>query len=358
MESGHGGKGEIGMRRVTGIAMLAAAVASFAQGAQAVRRAQPKPHAWHITRVPLPGPGRGDYLTVDPAGKRLYVTHATAVHILDLDSLKQIAELNGLGNAHGVVVDPSSGHGFVTDGGHNDVVMFDPASGKALGSIAVGEKPDAFLRDPATGLLFAFNGDSNDVSVIDPARMAVTATIKLPGSPEFAQADGKGKLWVNLSDAGAIGVIDTRARILAGTIRLPGCEDVTPLAFDAADRLLFAGCGNHVMKVVDADAGGVIATVPIAGEPDGIVYDPGRKRIFVANRENRWTIVSQRSRTRYVVEPALAMDVYAKTAALDPASHWVFSSTATFTWPRAAKGERPTPAPIAGTFRLVVVSEK
>lgn len=311
-----------------------------------------------IARMALPGIGRGDYLTVDHGRQRLYVTHTAVVHVLDLATLKPLATLRGLSNAHGVAVDPASGRVFVSDGGRDAVVMFDPDTGTALASIDVGRKPDALLRDPASGKLLAFNGDGHSVSIIDPLKAALIDTIALPGSPEFAQADGKGTVWVNISDKSAIVAIDTRTMRIARTIPLTGCDDTTPLAFDPAARLLFAGCGNKVMKVVDADRGAIVATVPIAGDADGIAFDPVRQRLVVANREGAWTIVTQQARARYRVEPPLPIDVYAKTIAIDPDTHRLFSSTADFTWPRPTRGVRASPLPVPNTFRLIVVSER
>lgn len=336
--------------------LMAATLCAAAFAPLAARTAATPGHK--VARLALPGPGRGDYLTVDAAGGRLFVTHLSRVHVLDLATLRPIATVEGLSNAHGVVIDPASGRGFVTDGGRNTVVQFDPATGKVEGSIPVGTKPDAFLRDPASGMLLAFNGTSQDISVIDPAKAAVIATIKLTGTPEFAQADGKGMIWVNLSDTGLIAALDTRTMKLVAPIKLPGCEDNTPLAFDPAQRLLFAGCGNRVMKVVDADRGTVLASVPIGRDPDGVAFDPARKRIFVANRDGGWTIVAQRGRARYAVTETLRIDRYAKTIAIDPASHRVFSSTADFIWPARVKGEQPSPTPIDGTFRLLTVTQK
>lgn len=311
-----------------------------------------------VTKLSLPGEGRGDYLTVDVDRRRLYVTHATVVHILDLDTLQPIAQVTGLGAAHGVAL--AGQYGFVSDGGAGAVVQFDPATGRKLQTIPAGKKPDSILTDDATGRVFVFNGESATVSVIDPAKAAVVRTIALPHGPEFGQADGAGRIWVNLADGNAIGVIDARSMTLTGTIPLPGCEDPAPLGFDAGNRVLFSGCGNGVMVVVDADRGKVIARVPTGdgGDADGIAYDAQRKRIVVANRTGSWTIIRQNSRTDYVVEQPLRIDAYAKTVTLDPRTHRLFSSTADLVWPPEVAGKKHLPNAASGTFRLMVVSER
>ncbi|WP_299427458.1 YncE family protein [Sphingomonas bacterium] len=315
--------------------------------------------AYRVERVSLPGEGRGDYVTVDADGRRLYVTHTTQVHILDLDTLKPLSAVTGLDGAHGVALDTAAGHGFISDGNSNSVKVFDLATGKILKSIPVGTKPDSILRDPASGNIFVFNGDSEDVSVIDPAKGAVVATIKLPNGPEFSQADGKGKVWANMEEGNDIAEIDTKTNKLIRTIALTGCDGPAPLAFDPINRRLFSGCGNKTMVVTDADTGKVVASVPVGGDPDGIVFDADKKRIFVANRDKTWTIITQTGADSYSVAETLSIDEYAKTVGLDPKTHRVFSSTADLEWPpKPTDGKKWLPNAKSGTFRLMVVSEK
>ena len=309
-----------------------------------------------ITKVPLPGEGRGDYLVADSAANRLFVTHSRVVHVLDLKTLKPIAEVGGLTAAHGVAID-SKGRAFVTDGDSNSVIQFDPANGRVLKRIAVGKKPDSILFDPASQKIMAFDGDSEEVSVIEPSTGAVVTTIKLPNGPEFSQTDGRGRVYVNLEEGNAIAVINTAKMTLDHLIPLTGCDGPAPLALDNANRRLFSGCGNKVMVVTDADSGKVIASVPVGGDPDGIVYDAGTKRIFVGNRDGTWTIVSQASPDQYRVEQTLKIDEYAKTLALDPETHRVFSSTADLVWPPAVPGKKHLPNAKPGTFRLLVVNQ-
>ncbi len=312
--------------------------------------------AFTIDKVSLPGEGRGDYLTVDADARRLFVTHSAAVHIVDLDTLKPIAEVTGLKAAHGVAL--ANGHAFVSDGDQNAVIEFEPATGKRLKSIPTGKKPDSILFDKASGMVMAFDGDGESISVIDPAKGEVTKTIKLPNDPEFSQTDNAGKVWVNMEEGNDIGVIDTKTMTLTGTIPLPGCDGPAPLAFDPVNRVLFSGCGNKVMTVTDADSGKVLTTVPVGGDPDGIAFDADKKRIYVANRDGGWTIVDQLGKDKYTVNQTLKIDEYAKTVAIDPKTHRAFSSTADLVWPPAVPGKKHLPNAKSGTFRLMVVSEK
>jgi DNA-binding beta-propeller fold protein YncE len=346
------------MRTLLFCSVIAMAIAGCNSSATTARANGPTSQAQlDIDRVSLPGEGRGDFITVDGDTNRLYVTHSGRVHILDLGSLKPLAEVTGLKMAHGVAVDGRNGHAFVTDGDQNSVIMFDPASGRTLKTIPAGKKPDAILLERASGKIWAFNGESQSVTVIDPRTGDVVNTIELPSSPESPQSDGGGKVWVTMEDADAIAEIDTRTMKVVRTIPLAGCEGPAPLALDPANRLLFSGCGNKVMMVTEADTGKTLTSVPIGGAPDGIVFDPEKKRLFVANRDGGWTIIDQQGKDRYSVNQTLKIDEYAKTVALDPATHRIFSSTADLVWPKPTPGKKLLPNAKPGTFRLMVVKQ-
>jgi len=292
----------------------------------------------------------------DPAHNHLFVTHSQQVHILDLKTLKPIATVTGLTVAHGVAID-QFGHAYVSDGKSDSVVVFDPATGREFKRIKAGGEPDAILFDPASSKIMSFDRGSLDVAVIDPATSSVVASIKLPNAPEFPEADGRGHVYVNLEDGNAVAVIDSHKMVLDHLIPLKGCDGPAPLAIDKANRRLFSGCGNNVMVVTNPETGKVLTTVAIGGDPDGIVYDAKTKRIFVANRDGGWTIVRQDGPDAYAVEQTLKIDEYAKTVALDPTTHRVFSSTADLIWPPAVPGKKHLPNAKPGTFRLIVVSQ-
>lgn len=348
------------MRKSMLTSAIALAVSACSTAApQQVNTAAIATPEFRIERIGLPGEGRGDYINVDATTRRMYVTHSAAVHILDLDTLEPLAEVSGLTGAHGVSIDNTSGHGFVTDGvPANRVVMFDLSTGEVLKSVPSGEKPDSILFDPASGKIFAFNNESSDVTVIDPRTGEVIKTIGLPAGPEFSQTDGLGKIWVVLEEANAIAEIDSASLEVTRLMPLEGCEEPAPLGFDAGHRRLFAGCtGNQVMVVVDADSGAVLADVPIGSDPDGIIYDAANRRIFVANRKNGWTIIDQQDGDVYSVNQTLPMDEYAKTLAIDPVTNRVFSSSADLIWPEPTPGKKHLPNAASGTFRLIVVQQ-
>jgi DNA-binding beta-propeller fold protein YncE len=315
-----------------------------------------QPASYRIERVSLPGEGRGDYITVDQDAGRLYVTHTGSVHVLDLDSLQPLAEISGVKKAHGVALVPATGRGFISDGDGNQVLVFELGTNEVIKTLSGGKNPDSILYDPASKLVFVFNGTTHDASVIDPVKAEIVKTIPLGDKPEFSRADGKGLVFVNLEEGAEIAVIDTKALEVVRTYKLPDCEAAAALAFDGANRRLFAGCETRELKVVNADTGEVLASLPIGADADGAAFDPEEKRVFVSNRDGTMTIIRQDDADHYSVEQNLATEEYAKTVAIDLKTHRVFTSTADLVWPPEVPGKKRLPDAKPGSFRLLVIS--
>src|SRR5262244_1629569 len=161
-----------------------------------------------VAEIPIGGEGGWDYLTVDSAARRLYVSHGTHVAVVDLDTNKVVGDIPDTPGVHGIAIAPELGKGFVSNGRGNTVTIFDLKTLKAIGSAATGENPDSIRYDATSGRVFAFNGRSKSATAIDAKSGAVAATIPLPGKPEFSVADGKGKVYVNIEDTSEIVEID------------------------------------------------------------------------------------------------------------------------------------------------------
>ena len=81
---------------------------------------------YHILdRWKLADAGWWDYLTVDPAAHRLYITRGDHVDVLDTQTGKQVGSIGGLHGIHGVALDTAGKLGYISDGGGNAVVAFD-----------------------------------------------------------------------------------------------------------------------------------------------------------------------------------------------------------------------------------------
>ena len=284
---------------------------------------------YHITKkIPIPGQGSWDYLAVDEAARRLYVSHGTQVEVLDVDSGTVVGNIPNTPGVHGIAIAPELGRGFVSNGQSSTVTIFDLKMLKRIADVATGKKPDAIIFDPATSRVFAFNGESHSATAIDAATGKVAGTVDLGGGPEFAVADGKGYVFNNLEDEGLVLKIDSRKLTVEQRWPAAPCAKPASLAMDRENRRLFVGCRSKVMAVMNADTGQVITTLPIGDHVDATAFDPQSKLIFNSNGEGTVTAIHQDGPDKYSVVETVKTLPRAKTMALDPKTHQLFLSTA------------------------------
>lgn len=284
---------------------------------------------YHVLKtIPIPGDGGYDYLTVDGAARRLYISHGTQVEVLDVDSGAIVGKIPNTKGIHGVALAPEFGRGFTSNGQADTVTIFDLKTLAPVGEAKTGKKPDAITYDPATKRVFAFNGGSGSATAIDAAKGTVVGTIELGGGPEFSVPDGKGRLYNNLEDKSELLRIDSRALKVTDRWPLKPCEAPSSMALDGRNNRLFIGCGNKLMAVVDAANGKVITTLPIGGHVDATAFDPERGLIFNSNGDGTLTVIHQDSADQYSVVENVKTQPGAKTLALDQKTHQVFLSVA------------------------------
>src|SRR6201996_4480565 len=149
-----------------------------------------------VGKIKIGGAGRWDYVYVDSANHRLYISHGTQTDVVDTSTDKVVGTIPETNGVHGIAVAADLGRGFTSDGGDNDVTMFDIKTLKVISKIKTGQNPDSIIYEPVTHRVFTFNGRSKDSTAIDAkANSVVTASIPLNGKPEFSQIDGKGNVY-------------------------------------------------------------------------------------------------------------------------------------------------------------------
>jgi len=279
-------------------------------------------------KIAIPGQGSWDYLSVDEAARRLYVSHGTQVEVIDVDSGSIVGSISKTPGVHGIAIAPELGRGFVSNGQSATVTIFDLKTLKAIGEVPTGQKPDAIIYDPASSRVFAFNGGSNSATAIDAATGKVAGTVDLGGGPEFAAADGNGFVYDNLEDESLVLKIDSRKLTVEKRWPTAPCASPSSMAMDRANRRLFLGCRSKVMAVMNADTGQVITTLPIGDHVDATAFDTETKLIFNSNGEGTVTVIRQDSPDKYSVVETVKTLPKAKTMALDPKTHQLFLSTA------------------------------
>jgi DNA-binding beta-propeller fold protein YncE len=286
-----------------------------------------------------------DYVTVDPAARRVYLSRGTAVQIIDADSGASIGTVTGFKRQHGVALAPELGRGFISDGILGTITVFDLKTLQRLGTVKADPDADCVVYDPASGRVLSMNGDGNSATVADAKSGQLVKTIALGGAPEFAVADGQGTVFANLADKDQIIAIDTRSlQIKARWPTAPEGEP-TALAIDREHHRLFsAGRKPQQLIVMNADSGQIIKSFPISGGVDAAAFDPQTGTVFVSTREGKLHLFHEDSPDSYREIGAVTTEFGAKTMGLDAKTHHVFLDTADFT---AGKT-------VPGTFRVLV----
>ena len=338
----------------TMLMMAGSLVATFAVYAAAPQKPFVVIHRWTIG-----GEGGWDYLTSDPKAHRLYATHGTRVEVLDSDSGKVIGSITGLKGTHGVALDERGKYGYVSDGLANAVVVFDRGSLATVTSIPAGVNPDGIAFEPVTKTVWAFNGRSNDVTVIDANLAKVSATVPLPGKPEFPVADGAGTVFANIESRNEIVRIDAATKKITATWPLGNCDSPSGLAIDQHGRRLFTVCDSGKMAVLSADSGKILATPAIGDGPDAARYDAVRKLAFSSNGEGTLTIIDAGTNS-YPVLQNLQTQQGARTMTLDQRTGLIYLATAKFGDRPPATQEKPHPRPaiVPGSFTVLVVGQQ
>ena len=306
--------------------------------------------------IAVGGEGGWDYLSVDPAGQRLYLSHGSQVEVVDLATRKVVGTIPNTPGVHGIEVVPSANRGYITCGRTNTCIVFDLKTLKPIGEpIPTGPKPDALLYDAFSNRVFLFSNDGGKSTVLNAATGALEGTAELAGDIEAPASDGKGHLFANVEDKSE--VIEFDAKTLAVHLRhklAPG-EEPTGLGYDPKANRLFSACHNEKLVVTDSKTGKQIAVLPIGAGVDGAVFDPSTQNIVTSNGSGSFTVIHQDSPTKYTVVATVPTAKGARTITLDPKTHHLFTCTADYGPTPAATPENPRPRPsiVPGTFRVL-----
>lgn len=309
-----------------------------------------------LTEIPIGGEGGWDYLSVDAAARRLYVSHATRVVVVDIDRNVVVGEIAPTPGVHGIALAPGLGRGFVSNGSESTVSIVDLKTLRTISKVTTGANPDAILYVPLHHEVYVFNGRGRSATVFDARTGKPRETIPLPGKPEFAVLDEKsGRIYNNIEDTSQLVAIDTARHAVVATWPIAPGEEASGLALDPANQRLFIGCRNELMLMLDATSGKVLASVPIGPGVDGNAFDPATGLAFASSSDGTLTVARAGAAGTLAVVQTLATPPRSRTMALDPATHRLYVAAAEFAPPsRGPDGKPLRPQVIAGSFKVVV----
>src|SRR5262249_39927951 len=265
-----------------------------------------------------------DYVTMDNASRRLYVSHNLVVEVVDPDAGKVMGQITGLHGVHGIAVAPDLNKGFITNRTTNSVTVFDLKSLQKTGEPAVGKNPDAICYDTKTKRIVAMNHSGNDATVIDAKTNEIVATVPLGPAPEFCAADGAGKMYVNLEGSSETLEIDVAKPEVTRRVSLAPAEGPTGLAIDVKNKKLFAACaGSKQLAVIDIPSFKVVGTPATGAGADGAGFDSGSGLAFSSNGDGTLTIVKAVN-GKYEAVDTVQTERGARTMTVDEKLHHVY----------------------------------
>jgi len=312
-----------------------------------------------VGRYPIAGVGGFDYVTLDDSARRIYVSHATQVEVLDADSGKVVGTIPDTPGVHGVAIASAYKHGFTSNGRENTVSMFDPATLQLIKKIDVGKGPDGIYYDPGSNRVFTNNHGTHDITALDAATGAVVGTVKMQGDGEQAVIGADGLIYVNSEDTAEVVAFDPKSLEVKKRFPIGVAKTPTGLAYDAKTKRLFIGCREAPkMVVMDATTGKVINSFPIGAGVDYAGFDPDAHLIFFSCGDGTLSIYREKSADAYEDAGAVKTQPSAKTMAFDPKTKKIFLPSVEYQDPHAPEpGNRPTRTMKPGTFAVLVVGK-
>jgi len=306
------------------------------------------------------GDGGFDYISADVPDRLLLTPRSGQgghLGVFNLDTLKPVADIPGLASG-GAVVDPKSHHGFSNT---KPVTMWDSQAFKIIKTIPVDGRPDDIEFDPGTERVWVLSHQPPYATIIDAASGTVAGTLDLGGAPEQGANDGKGTLYVNISDKGTIAVVDLKSMTVKRHIdlSLSGASG-SGLSLDAKNHILFAYYRqpNPHVVIINADSGAIITQLPTGAGVDTVAFNPKTmEAIATEGGDGTMTFIKEKSPTSFLVEQTLPTKAGARTMVLDDKTGHVFTQTLEY-GPVLADAPAPRPArgpAVPGSFTIIEV---
>ena len=307
----------------------------------------------------LPGDGGWDYVSFDPGRSLVFIGRPDGVQVAAADDGTLIARIgSGRGN-HGAAPADDIDRVFTSESGASAIGVYALSTLRRLATIKLASEPDALLYDAARKRLLVMSREGSSVIVIDVRLGRVTRAIAMGSPVEAAAVDERGQVFVDLPERNEVARIDLAGAVTARWPTKP-CQDPSSLALDRATHRLFVGCRNKLLAFLNADDGAVLATAPIGGGTDSMVFDAARNVAISANGEGFVSVVPELSGSQLGPAARLPTAPAARTMAADPATGRLFLATADIASVEPLKpGQRyPVTHYVPGTFRLLTYRKR
>ena len=352
------------MRRVSSGLTLAFALAILASTGSAQKDSTEGPYKI-LKTVKVGGDGGFDYISADVQDRRLYVPRSGAMGqltVFNLDTLEPAGTIPSV-KSGGAIVDPKSHHGFSTT---KPLTMWDSQTLQVVKMIDVDGRPDGIMLDAFNSRVWVFSHQPPYATVIDAKEGSVVGTIDLGGQPEQAATDGKGTVYVNITDKANIAVVDAKNLTVTKHLDLSskGVDNGSGLSLDVKNHILFSywRLPTPEVVIVNAENGAILDTVPTDVNVDTVGFNPATMEAISTAGAGSIVFVKENSPTSFAVEQRLKTIPGARNMVIDTKTNHIISMAFEY-GPLPADAPKPVPGrlalgpPIPGSFTLLMVGK-
>lgn len=240
----------------------------------------------HLGYIALPAHESGgfDHADVHRKTGKVFVAHTAngTVEVLDGERMRHLTTISGCPGASGVLCAQDQGVVFAAARGAGKIVLIDADRGIFSGELSAGSKPNGLAWDSLRRHLLVADIEDNQARFLDPDTGNNLGSIQLRGCPRWCSYDRRLDVFlVNIRDPAGVCVISPTSMLEKSfiAISVPG-----PHGLDVAEGAgrAFVACDGKALVVLDFLENMEVANIPIAGEPDVIWYNPGKKRLYCA----------------------------------------------------------------------------
>jgi DNA-binding beta-propeller fold protein YncE len=215
---------------------------------------------------------------------QVFVAHtgAGSVEVLDGEGGAHVATIPGCPEASGVLCVQEDALAFAAARGARKILVIDPSSHQTLREIQAGSRPNGLAWDPTRRQLLVADVEDNRARIVQPQHGSVVAEVPLPGRPRWCVFDtSRDRYLVNIREPACVAALP--GDLAADPRRVPiSVDGPHGLDLDRKRDRAFVACDGGAVVVLDLTRDESIGTVPIAGVPDAIWYNPVRERLYVA----------------------------------------------------------------------------
>lgn len=310
------------------------------------------------------GEGGYDYIFADVKDRRLYIPRggpSGRLTVFNLDTLESVGTIDNV-SAGGATADPTSHHGFSTT---KPITMWDSGTLKTIKTIDVDGRPDGILCDPYNQRVWVLSHRPPYATVIDAKEGTVVGTLDLGGAPEQAVSDGKGTIYINITDKANVAVVDAKAMTVTAHYDMSSKgTGGSGLALDEKNHVLFAYYRqpSPTVVILNAQNGNIITTLPTGTGVDTVAFNPATMEAISAENGGTMTFIKENSPTSFEVEETLPTMKGAKTLALDTKTNHILTMAAEFGPPAPDAPPGPAGRPARGpmipdSFSILMVGK-